>query len=95
MISTLYFDDRSPSVSRWNWKLLSPLYAEIVVDLQARDLKDRLFTYKVPEFLLDEVFVGAQVLVPFGHQETVGGYVVSLKGECDANFKIKEIAEVL
>lgn len=94
MISTLYFDDRKP-VSRWNWKLLSPLFAEIVIDLQARDLKDRLFTYRVPEFLLDEVFVGAQVLVPFGHQETVGGYVVALKNSCDAEFKIREIAEVL
>jgi primosomal protein N' (replication factor Y) len=75
--------------------LLSPLYAEIVIDLQARDLKDRLFTYKVPEFLLDEVFVGAQVLVPFGHQDTVGGYVVALKNSVDAEFKIKDIAEVL
>jgi len=82
-------------VSKWNWNLLAPLYAEIVIDLQARDLKDRLFTYRVPEFLLDDVFVGAQVLVPFGYQDTVGGYVVALKNDCDADFKIKDVAEVL
>jgi hypothetical protein len=64
MTSTLYFNKNS-NVPRWNWKLLSPLYAEIVIDLQARDLQDRLFTYVVPEFLIEEVFVGAQVLVPF------------------------------
>ncbi|MDZ4833796.1 MAG: primosomal protein N' [Candidatus Melainabacteria bacterium] len=94
MKSTLY-SPKDTKFSRWNWKLLSPLYAEIVIDLQARDLQDRLFTYRVPEFLLDEVFVGAQVLVPFGHQETVGGYVVGLKSECNSDFKLKDIAEVL
>lgn len=94
MTGTLYFQKNNP-VSRWNWKLLAPLYAEVVIDLQARDLKDRLFTYRVPEFLLDEVFVGAQVLVPFGHQDTVGGYVVSLKAECETDFKLKDISEVL
>ena len=94
MTSTLY-SHKDTKFSRWNWKLLSPLYAEIVIDLQARDLQDRLFTYRVPEFLMDEVFIGAQVLVPFGHQETVGGYVVSLKNDCQSEFKLKDIAEVL
>ncbi len=94
MKSTLY-SDRNTKYYRWNWKLLTPLYAEIVIDLQARDLQDRLFTYRVPEFLLDEVFVGAQVLVPFGHQETVGGYVVGLRNDCQSDFKLKDIAEVL
>lgn len=94
MKSTLY-SLTNTRVSRWNWKLLSPLYAEIVIDLQARDLQDRLFTYRVPDFLLDEVFIGAQVLVPFGHQETVGGYVVALTNVCPADFKLKDIAEVL
>lgn len=94
MKSTLY-SHKDTKYYRWNWKLLTPLYAEIVIDLQARDLQDRLFTYRVPEFLLDEVFVGAQVLVPFGHQETVGGYVVGLKTDCPTDFKLKDIAEVL
>ncbi len=98
MTSNLYFDKSARGQSRissWSWKVLAPVFAEIVVDLQARDLKDRLFTYAVPEYLIDEVFVGAQVLVPFGHQDTVGGYVVALKNSCSSEFKVKEIAEVL
>ncbi len=98
MTSNLYFDRSAHSQSRvsvWSWKVLAPVFAEIVIDLQTRDLKDRLFTYAVPEYLIDDVFVGAQVLVPFGNQDTVGGYVVALKNSCSSEFKIKEIAEVL
>ncbi len=95
MQPTLYFDTEPINSRKWSWKLLSPLYAEIVLDLQARDLKDRLFTYRVPEFLAEDVFVGAQVLVPFGNQDAVGGYVVSLLNEPQGDFKIKDISEVV
>ncbi|MCA0313018.1 MAG: primosomal protein N' [Candidatus Melainabacteria bacterium] len=73
------------------------LYSQILLDIQVQDLKDRLFTYRVPESLHDEVFVGAQVLVPFGSQ-MVAGYVISLLTDFDEereSFKVKEILEVV
>lgn len=75
--------------------LSEPLFAEIVLDVAARDLKDRLFTYRVPEFLAAEIFVGAQVLVPFGHREMIGGYVVSLTDHVKVDFTLKNIMEVV
>jgi primosomal protein N' (replication factor Y) (superfamily II helicase) len=75
--------------------LASTVYANVIVDIQARELKDKLFTYKVPEELAAETFIGAQVLVPFGGRDLVGGYVVSLADEAKTEVTIKEIAEVI
>ncbi len=71
------------------------VYANVVLDAQARDLKDRLFTYQVPPALSAEAFIGAQVLVPFGHRELVSGYIISLSDTCDPSIAVKEIAEVV
>lgn len=75
--------------------LASTVYANVIVDIQARELKDKLFTYRVPEELAAETFIGAQVLVPFGGRDLVGGYVVSLADEARTDVTIKEIAEVI
>jgi primosomal protein N' len=77
----------------------APLYASVALDVQIRDLKDRLFTYRVPDHFKDDAFVGAQVLVPFGAQGLVAGYVVSLTytpeiyREGSVNFK--DISDIL
>ncbi len=72
------------------------LYASIVVDIQARELKDKLFTYRVPDALTQDTFIGAQVLVPFGGSNLVGGYVVALSDRSETSASsIKEIAEIL
>jgi len=77
----------------------APLYASIALDVQIRDLKDRLFTYKVPEHFKAAAFVGAQVLVPFGAQGLVAGYIVSLTHTPeiyrDGNVSFKEITDIL
>ena len=70
-------------------------YANVVIDIQARDLKDRLFTYGIPEELAAEAFIGAQILVPFGHRNIVGGYIISLTDEVDENMRVKNISEVV
>lgn len=75
--------------------LASTVYANVIVDIQARELKDKLFTYRVPEELAAETFIGAQVLVPFGGRDLVGGYVVSLSDEAKTEVTLKEIAEVI
>lgn len=77
----------------------APLYASVALDVQIRDLKDRLFTYKVPQHFKDDAFVGAQVLVPFGAQGLVAGYVVSLTYTPEiyreGNVNFKEISDIL
>lgn len=59
----------------------SEVYADVAIDVNIKNLAGRLFTYKVPGHLQSEVFIGSQVLVPFGHQELVSGFVVGLKNE--------------
>lgn len=73
----------------------SSVFAEVLVDIQARELGDRLFTYRVPEHLNRRIFVGAQVLVPFGRQELVGGYVVSMKDTAPQDISFRQVADVL
>ena len=73
----------------------NPTFANVVVDLQAQALKDKLFTYLVPPELLDCTFAGAQVLVPFGPSQAIGGYVVSLSDSIPAGFVPKEILTVI
>lgn len=73
----------------------APVFAEVVVDIPARELGDRLFTYRVPDYLRAETFIGAQVLVPFGTQELVGGYVVAISDSFSGNFALKDVVDVL
>lgn len=77
------------------------IFADVAIETTTRELGDRLFTYEVPQHLRDEVFIGSQVLVPFGHQELISGYVVALRdgpsatGGSAPTFIIKQIVEVL
>lgn len=75
--------------------LAGTVYANVIVDIQARELKDKLFTYRVPEELAGETFIGAQVLVPFGPKEMVGGYVVSLSDQNTGKHSLKDIVEIV
>jgi primosomal protein N' (replication factor Y) len=75
--------------------VIEVVFANIVIDIQARELKDRLFTYRIPEHLANEAFIGAQVLVPFGHRNVVGGYIISLTEHVDSQMKVKDIDEVV
>ena len=54
------------------------LYAEIALDLNVREIAERLFTYEIPAHMRSQVFIGSQVLVPFGARDLVSGFVVSI-----------------
>lgn len=54
---------------------------------------DRLFHYKVPAALHDEIAVGKRVFVPFGPRSIVG-YVVGISDSADVK-EVKEIAGVI
>jgi primosomal protein N' (replication factor Y) len=71
------------------------LYAAVLLDVQIKGLKDRLFTYRVPESLMGSAFVGAQVLVPFGGRQLLAGYIVGLSGSHNLDKSPKDIQEVV
>lgn len=78
------------------------IFADVAIDTTTRELSSRLFTYEVPAHLREEVFVGSQVLVPFGQQELVCGYVISLRDSLSTSateqrpdFRTKAIVEIL
>jgi primosomal protein N' (replication factor Y) len=77
------------------------IFADVAIETTTRELANRLFTYEVPEHLRDEVFVGSQVLVPFGQQELICGYVISLRDSMaipaseQPDFTIKPILEIM
>lgn len=61
--------------------------ARVVVEIAV----DKEFDYLIPERLRDEIKVGTQVVVPFGHSEA-RGYVVGLT-DSSPHAKLKEIRE--
>jgi primosomal protein N' (replication factor Y) len=71
------------------------LYAQVLLDLQVKGLKDRLFTYSVPEGLSGRALTGSQVLVPFGPKQMVLGYIVSTSNRYDGDFLLKSIQDVV
>ncbi len=80
------------------------ILADVAIDIISRDLGNRLFTYGVPEHLKSEVFIGSQVLVPFGKQNLVPAFVIDLSDCADWQAStaarqepvlIKDIVEVL
>ena len=70
-------------------------YAGIVVDISLEKL-DRVFDYKIPAHLEDEIYPGVQVMIPFGAgNRKIKGFVLQISDTCayEEN-KVKEILEV-
>ena len=67
-------------------------FASVIVDIPTRAL-DRPFSYAVPVSLVDEVRVGATVLVSFAHRKAVG-YVVGLCDELPAGLDASQVHAV-
>jgi primosomal protein N' (replication factor Y) len=75
-------------------------FANVIVDIAANSVRDRLFTYAIPETLVANISPGMPVLVPFGKGRTIAGYVISLSENLPNNFDeqnihIKEILTIL
>lgn len=68
-------------------------YAEVIVDLPINEV-DKPFTYLIPEQLREEIEIGYQVEVPFGHRQ-ICGYVIELKTEVESDStELKEIIKL-
>ncbi len=70
-------------------------YADIIVDISLESL-DRIFQYRVPEALSEQIHIGSQVMIPFGNgNRLIGGYVIGFSEETDYDpAKIKDIHSV-
>lgn len=70
-------------------------YANVIVKNNTR-YTDNLFTYKIPEFLVDGMQIGHRVLVPFGKgNKPIEAYVFSITDEKEVNINYKEIFDIL
>lgn len=70
-------------------------YAKVIVKNNSI-YTDNLFTYKIPEFLLDDIEVGHRVLVPFGKgNKPIEAYVFLITDVVENNIDIKELFDIL
>lgn len=70
-------------------------YAGVIVDILSGKL-DKIFTYRIPEALREQIRVGMQVVVPFGPgNRQVDAYVIELMDQCILEESIiKEVLRV-
>ena len=71
------------------------MFADVIIDIQHEKL-DKIFQYRVPESMVDELEPGMEVVVPFGRgNRRIKGYVTGLAETCDYDLsKVKEILEI-
>ena len=69
------------------------MYARVIVEIGVKAV-DRLFTYLIPNYMVDKIKVGARVKVPFGRQ-FLEGFVLDLTDKCEDDVEIKEIMELV
>lgn len=69
------------------------IYADVLIEYETKTL-DKVFTYKIPSFLLDKIQVGMKVKIPF-NTKMINGLVLKIKDNYDLNFDVREIHEVL
>ncbi len=65
------------------------------METEVRSLDRRTFTYRVPEALRNDLEIGMPVMVPFGRQPAMTGYVVGFSEKAGDGFKVREISDVL
>lgn len=71
-------------------------YADIIIDISTKNV-DRVFQYRIPQELQDQIDVGTRVMIPFGKGDTLRkGYVVAVTTEPSfAPERTKEIKETV
>ena len=68
--------------SKSNFKeqsMYSEKYAKVIVKNNSK-YTDNLFTYKIPEFLVNDLQIGHRILVPFGKSTAIKKSPVSVEG---------------
>jgi primosomal protein N' (replication factor Y) len=76
--------------------ITASIYVRVLLDVHGKGLRDKVFTYAVPEELSDSIAVGQAVMVPFGGQPELQGFVVErLEGLPESEQHFKKIREVI
>lgn len=66
-------------------------FAEVVVDIFAREA-DRVFQYRIPPFLMENIKIGSRVLVPFRTRK-LEGFVIGFSDTQEVE-KVKDIIDI-
>lgn len=71
------------------------MFANIIVDITHEKL-DKIFQYRIPIYMEEELSVGMEVIVPFGKgNRQTKGYVVGFAETCEYDLsKVKEILDI-
>ncbi|WP_455538455.1 primosomal protein N' [Terrisporobacter sp.] len=70
-------------------------YTKVIVKNKSR-FTDNLFTYKIPDFLVNDLQIGHRVLVPFGKgNKPLEAYVFVITDKAEDNIEFKEIFDIL
>ena len=70
-------------------------YAKVIVRSNTFHT-DNLFTYKIPEFLENQICVGHRILVPFGKgNKPTEAFVFKISDTLEEDMKLKEVVDVL
>ena len=70
------------------------MFASVIVSVSSNSV-DRLFTYKIPDSLVDTIRVGHRVFIPFGNRD-IQGFVIEIKETADIDVsKVKEINRIM
>jgi len=72
---------------------ISNKYALVVVDVKG--IKRNTFSYNIPEELISKIKIGSPVIVPFGHQNAVNGFVMGFSDKIENGVKLKDIIDIL
>ena len=71
------------------------MFADIIIDIKHEKL-DKIFQYRIPDRLENELKTGMEVIVPFGKgNRSVKGYVTGITDSCSYDLsKVKEITDI-
>lgn len=70
-------------------------YAKVIVNNNSSHT-DELYTYKIPEFLIDEIQIGHRVLISFGRtNKPIEGFVFDISADKEGDFRVKEVIDIL
>ena len=69
------------------------MFASVLVEIGAKSV-DKLFTYIIPNNLINDVKIGVRVKVPFGTM-TLEGFLLEIKNICEEKYELKEIISLV
>lgn len=69
------------------------MYASVLIQYGAKSL-DKVFTYHIPDNLVDKISVGMRVSVPF-NKKNINGFVMSIESKCESDYEILDIIDVV